>query len=145
MELGVHLADFTWPDGPQRLGADLATVATAAEEAGFATLDVVSGGRVWLSIGAAWNEDEARGLGLPFPPTAERFERLEEALQICLQMWADDDGPYSGQHYQLERTLSSPQPLSRPHPPILVGGGGEEGDALPCRAVCAGLQPLPQA
>ncbi len=186
MELGLHLADFTWPGGPQRLGADLAAVATAAEEAGFAklsvmdhvwqigivgppelemleaytalgylaacttriellawvtavvyrepgllakcvtTLDVVSGGRAWLGIGAAWNEDEARGLGLPFPATAERFERLEEALQICLQMWADDDGPYAGRHYQLARTLSSPQPLSRPHPPILIGGGGEK-------------------
>src|ERR1039457_1572324 len=90
------------------------------------TLDVISGGRAWLGIGAAWNEDEARGLGLPFPPTAERFERLEEALQICLQMWADDEGPYAGQHYQLARTLSSPQPLSRPHPPILIGGGGEK-------------------
>ncbi len=89
------------------------------------TLDVISGGRAWLGIGAAWNEDEARGLGLPFPPTAERFERLEEALQICLQMWADDDGPYAGRHYQLARTLNSPQPLSRPHPPILIGGGGE--------------------
>jgi alkanesulfonate monooxygenase len=90
------------------------------------TLDVISGGRAWLGIGAAWNEDEARGLGLPFPPTAERFERLDEALQICLQMWSDDDSPYAGRHYQLERTLSSPQPLSRPHPPILIGGGGEK-------------------
>jgi F420-dependent oxidoreductase-like protein len=89
------------------------------------TLDVLSGGRSILGIGAAWNEDEARGLGLPFPPTAERFERLEEALQICLQMWSDNDGPYVGKHYRLERTLNSPQPLSRPHPPILIGGGGE--------------------
>jgi alkanesulfonate monooxygenase len=89
------------------------------------TLDVLSGGRAWLGIGAAWNEAEARGLGLPFPPTAERFERLEEALQICLQMWSGDDGPYRGRHYQLERTLDSPRPLSRPHPPILIGGGGE--------------------
>ncbi|HLN17484.1 MAG TPA: LLM class flavin-dependent oxidoreductase, partial [Acidimicrobiales bacterium] len=89
------------------------------------TLDVLSGGRAMLGIGAAWNEPEARGLGLPFPPTAERFERLEEALQICLQMWSGDDGPYRGKHYQLERTLNSPQPLSRPHPPILIGGGGE--------------------
>lgn len=90
------------------------------------TLDVISGGRAWLGIGAAWNEAEARGLGLPFPPTAERFERLEEALKICLQMWSEDEGPFSGRHYQLERTLSSPQPLSRPHPPILIGGGGEK-------------------
>ncbi len=186
MKLGLHVADFTWPDGPQELGPNLTRIAAAAEEAGFTklsvmdhvwqigpigppeqemleaytalgylaactsrielvswvtavvyrepgllaklvtTLDVLSGGRAWLGIGAAWNEPEARGLGLPFPPTAERFERLEEALQICLQMWSDDDAPYSGQHYQLERTLNSPQPLSRPHPPILIGGGGEK-------------------
>jgi F420-dependent oxidoreductase-like protein len=90
------------------------------------TLDVLSGGRAWLGIGAAWNEAESKGLGLPFPPTAERFERLEEALQICLQMWSEDEGPYSGKHYQLGRTLNSPQALQRPHPPILIGGGGEK-------------------
>src|SRR5215467_9091104 len=183
MELGLHLADFTWPAGPQGLGKDLATVAKAAEDCGFAklsvmdhvwqigvlgppehemleaytalgylaactsriellawvtavvyrepgllakcvtTLDVMSGGRAWLGIGAAWNSEEAHGLGLAFPPTGERFERLEEALQICLQMWSDDDGPYEGKHYRLARTLNSPQPLSRPHPPILIGGG----------------------
>jgi F420-dependent oxidoreductase-like protein len=89
------------------------------------TLDVLSGGRAMLGIGAAWNEEESRGLGLFFPPTAERFERLEEALQICQQMWSDDDGPYEGKHYHLARTLNSPQPLSRPHPPILIGGAGE--------------------
>ncbi|HSO96555.1 MAG TPA: LLM class F420-dependent oxidoreductase [Acidimicrobiia bacterium] len=89
------------------------------------TLDVLSAGRAWLGVGAAWNEDEARGLGLSFPPTAERFERLEEALQICLQMWSDDDGPYHGKHYKLARTLNAPQALSKPHPPILIGGSGE--------------------
>ncbi|MGD9529212.1 MAG: LLM class flavin-dependent oxidoreductase, partial [Pseudonocardia sp.] len=89
------------------------------------TLDVLSGGRAWLGIGAAWNDQEARGLGLPFPPTAERFERLEETLRICLQMWSDDEGPFEGTHYRLERTLNSPQALQRPHPPILIGGGGE--------------------
>jgi len=89
------------------------------------TLDVLSGGRAMLGIGAAWNEEEARGLGLSFPSTAERFERLEEALQICKQMWSDDDGPYQGEHYRLQRTLNSPQALSRPHPPILIGGAGE--------------------
>jgi F420-dependent oxidoreductase-like protein len=89
------------------------------------TLDVVSGGRAMLGIGAAWNEEEARGLGLFFPPLAERFERLEEALRICLQMWSDDDGPFEGKHYHLARTLNSPQALSRPHPPILIGGQGE--------------------
>ena len=90
------------------------------------TLDVLSEGRAMLGIGAAWNEDESHGLGLPFPSTAERFERLEEALQICLQMWSDDEGPYTGQHYQLDRTLNSPQSLRRPHPPILIGGSGEK-------------------
>lgn len=89
------------------------------------TLDVLSGGRAMLGIGAAWNEEEARGLGLSFPSTAERFERLEEALQICKQMWSEDDGPFEGEHYRLERTLNSPQALSRPHPPILIGGAGE--------------------
>jgi alkanesulfonate monooxygenase len=186
MKLGLHIPDFTYPDGPQNLGRDLARIASAAEDAGFAklsvmdhvwqigvigpperemleayttlgflaahtsriellswvtavvyrepgllakivtTLDVLSGGRAWLGIGAAWNEEEARGLGLPFPPTAERFERLEEALQICLQMWSDNDGPYNGKHYHLERTLNSPQSLRRPHPPILIGGSGEK-------------------
>ena len=89
------------------------------------TLDVLSGGRAWLGIGTAWNEEESRGLGIPFPPVAERFERLEETLQICLQMWRGDETPYRGTHYQLERPLNSPQALSRPHPPILIGGGGE--------------------
>jgi F420-dependent oxidoreductase-like protein len=90
------------------------------------TLDVLSGGRAWLGIGAAWNEEEARGLDLFFPPLAERFERLEEILQICLQMWSDDDGPYQGRYYNLARALNRPQPLSRPHPPILIGGSGEK-------------------
>ncbi|MGZ4434485.1 MAG: LLM class F420-dependent oxidoreductase [Trebonia sp.] len=89
------------------------------------TLDVLSNGRAWLGIGAAWNEQESRGLGIPFPPVAERFERLEETLQICLQMWHGDESPYHGKHYQLERPLNSPQSLSRPHPPIMIGGGGE--------------------
>jgi F420-dependent oxidoreductase-like protein len=89
------------------------------------TLDVLSGGRAELGIGAAWNEEESRGLGLSFPPVAERFEHLEETLQICLQMWGDSEGPYGGKHHQLERTLNSPQSLTRPHPPIMIGGGGE--------------------
>jgi F420-dependent oxidoreductase-like protein len=185
MELGLHVSDFTFPDGPDALARDLTRIATAAEDAGFAklsvmdhvwqighigppehemleayttlgylaartsriqllawvtavvyrepgllakmvtTLDVLSGGRAWLGIGAAWNEEESRGLGLPFPPTAERFERLEEALQIFLQMWSGEDKPYQGKHYTLERTLNSPAPLTRPHPPILIGGSGE--------------------
>src|SRR5579859_1336642 len=90
------------------------------------TLDVLSHGRAYLGIGAAWNEEEHRGLGVPYPPLKERFERLEETLQIALQMWAGDERPYHGRHYQLERPLNSPQALQRPHPPILVGGGGEQ-------------------
>ena len=90
------------------------------------TLDVLSGGRAILGIGAAWNEDESRGLGLLFPPTAERFERLEEAILICKQMWSGDEGAVQGKHYHLARTLNSPQALRPPHPPILIGGGGEK-------------------
>jgi len=90
------------------------------------TLDVLSGGRAYLGIGAAWNEREALGLGVPFPPIKERFERLEETLQIANQMWSDNNGPYNGKHFQLAETLCSPQPLSKPHPPILIGGAGEK-------------------
>jgi len=186
MKIGLQIPDFSTPRGPERLGAELATVARTADDAGFeyiavmdhcfqipaggpadremleayttlgylaactsraalltvitgtvyrdpgvlakivTTLDVLSKGRAWLGIGAAWNEQESRGLGIPFPPVAERFERLEETLQICLQMWHGDDSPYHGKHYQLERPLNSPQSLSRPHPPIMIGGGGEK-------------------
>ena len=90
------------------------------------TLDVLSGGRAYLGIGAAWNEREARGLGVPFPSIKERFERLEEALQIAKQMWSEDNGPYNGRHFQLAETLCSPQPITKPHPPILIGGTGEK-------------------
>jgi F420-dependent oxidoreductase-like protein len=112
--------------------AALLTVATGAfyREPGIlakivTTLDVLSGGRAWLGIGAGWNEEESRGLGVPFHPVAERFERLEETLQICLQMWRGREQPYQGRHYQLARPLNSPQSLSRPHPPVMVCGGGE--------------------
>jgi F420-dependent oxidoreductase-like protein len=185
VQIGLQVPDFTWPGGPARLGADLAAVARAADEAGFeyisvmdhffqiaavgapeqemleayttlgylaactsrarlltlvtgvvyrhpgilakiiTTLDVLSGGRAWLGIGAAWNEQETLGLGIPFPPVAERFERLEETLRICLQMWRGDETPFHGRHYQLERPLNSPQALSKPHPPIMIGGSGE--------------------
>jgi len=185
VRIGLQIPDFTREAGPANLGADLATVARTADDAGFSliavmdhffqigavgpiendmleayttlgylaactsraslltlvtgvvyrepgilakivtTLDVLSGGRAWLGIGAAWNEEESRGLGIPFPPVAERFEQLEEALQICLQMWNDDQAPYSGRHYQLERPIGHPLPLSRPHPPIMIGGSGE--------------------
>ena len=186
MRLGVQIPDFTWPDGPERLGADLAEVARTVDQAGFeylavmdhffqippvgpiendmleayttlgylaahtrkvklltlvtgtvyrepgilakiiSTLDVLSGGRAMLGIGAAWFEEEAVGLGIPFPPVAERFERLEETLQICLRMWSDDESPYTGKHYRLARPMNVPAPLTRPHPPIMIGGGGEK-------------------
>jgi F420-dependent oxidoreductase-like protein len=90
------------------------------------TLDVLSGGRAYLGIGAAWNEPESRGLGVPFPPLKQRFEMLEEALQIAHQMWKDDRSPYDGKHYQLADPLNHPQPVSQPHPPIMIGGGGEQ-------------------
>lgn len=90
------------------------------------TLDVLSSGRAWLGIGAGWNEEESRGLGVPFPPLGQRFEQLTETLEICLQMWRGDESPYQGAHFQLERPLNSPQSLSRPHPGILIGGSGEQ-------------------
>jgi alkanesulfonate monooxygenase len=186
MELGLHIADYTWNGGPAQLGPRLARHAKNAEDAGItritvmdhfwqigpvgpvehemleayttlgflaahtqrarlhtlvtgvvyrepgllakqiSTLDVLSGGRAGLGIGAAWNGEESKGLGLPFPPTAERFERLEETIQICRQMWSDSEEPYNGTHYQLSRTLNSPQNLQRPHPYLMVGGGGEK-------------------
>ncbi len=185
MDLGLHLASFTWSGGSATFVDDLVRTARTAEDVGFAklsvmdhvwqigpvgpkeqemleaytalgflagvteriellawvtaavyrepgmlakevtTLDVLSKGRAWLGIGAAWNEEECVGLGLPFPSTAERFERLEETLQICLQMWGDSTEPYEGKHYRLGSTLNSPQSVQRPHPPILIGGGGE--------------------
>jgi F420-dependent oxidoreductase-like protein len=186
MQLGLHVADFTFPNGPANIGDDLARIARTADDVGFdrltvmdhvfqisfigppehemleayttlgflaahtsrvqlmtlvtgvvyrepalvakmvTTLDVLSGGRAALGIGAAWNGEESEGLGLFFPPLSERFERLEEALQICLQMWSDSEAPYSGKHYELGRTLNSPQSIQRPHPPILIGGSGEK-------------------
>jgi F420-dependent oxidoreductase-like protein len=90
------------------------------------TLDVLSGGRAYLGIGAGWYEREHLALGVPFPPLKERFERLEETLQIALQMWSGEAKPYEGRHYHLAETLCRPQPLSKPHPPILIGGGGEQ-------------------
>jgi len=89
------------------------------------TLDVLSKGRALLGIGAAWYDREHAGLGVPFPSTGERFERLEETLQIVRQMWSDDDGAYDGKHYQLAETVCVPPPVQQPHPPILIGGSGE--------------------
>jgi alkanesulfonate monooxygenase len=186
MQTGLQLVDYTWPGGSSTLASDLASVARAAEGAGFSslsvadhlwqqdrlgppespvleayttlgflaahtsrinlhamvsniafrepgllakavtTLDVLSGGRSALALGAGWNGEEAAGLGIPFPATAERMERLEETAQICLQMWSDSDESYEGVHYKLGRTLNSPQPLTKPRPKLIIGGAGEK-------------------
>ena len=92
------------------------------------TLDVLSGGRAWLGIGAAWNEDESNGLGFPFPPLAERFELLEDTLRLVHWMWQGERGTeaaFEGRRTQASRLLNSPQAITRPHPPVMIGGGGE--------------------
>jgi alkanesulfonate monooxygenase SsuD/methylene tetrahydromethanopterin reductase-like flavin-dependent oxidoreductase (luciferase family) len=89
------------------------------------SLDVLSGGRAWFGIGAGYHEAEARAMGLPLPPTAERFERLEETLRLARQMWAGEEAAFEGVHYRLERPVNKPNSVRRPHPPILVGGAGE--------------------
>ena len=186
MELGLHIADFTWDGGPASLGTDLARHARAAEDVGvtrvtvmdhfwqirgvgpaehamleaytllgylaahtstvrlhtlvtgviyrepallakaISTLDVLSGGRAGLGIGAAWNEEESAGLGFRFPPTKERMDRLEEAIRICLQMWSPSEEPFDGEYYHLGRTLNAPQPLQGDRPYLMIGGGGEQ-------------------
>ncbi|MEO9151450.1 MAG: LLM class F420-dependent oxidoreductase [Lapillicoccus sp.] len=112
MQLGTVVTGVTY-----RHPGILAKIAT--------TLDVLSEGRAFLGIGAAWYEREHLALGVPYPPLKERFERLEEALQIILQMWGDDEGPYAGTHYRLAETINVPTNLSRPHPPVVIGGSGE--------------------
>src|SRR5664279_2630142 len=92
----------------------------------MSTLDVLAGGRTYFGIGAGWYGREAAGLGVTFPPTGERLARLEEILQIAKQMWSDDESPYNGKYYQLAEPICRPQPLSKPHPTILIGGGGEK-------------------
>ncbi|WP_180214579.1 LLM class oxidoreductase [Phytohabitans suffuscus] len=128
----MHIIGFDLPD-PDR-GA-VASELAAAENAGLGWLsagrDRHHPGRAleWAGprgLGAAWYEWEHGGLGVPFPPTAERFERLEQALQICLQMWDPlDNGPFVGSHYQLAETVCVPAPASLPHAEIMVGGNGE--------------------
>lgn len=90
------------------------------------TLDVLSGGRAWLGIGAAWNQHEHEGLGVPFPPVKERFQDLEDAIRIALQMWSDEDGAFEGKRHHLAETVNQPQSLQRPRPRILIGGSGEK-------------------
>jgi F420-dependent oxidoreductase-like protein len=186
MQIGLHVASFTWPDSPTATADTLRRVAAVADDGGFAwltvmdhyfqmdhyfdaaepmlegyttlgylagvtkrirlgllvtgvtyrypgilaktvtTLDVLSGGRGMLGIGAAWYEREHAGLGVPYPDTSDRFEQLEETLQICHQMWSGDTSGYQGAHFQLAETLNSPQPISQPHPPIMIGGSGEK-------------------
>jgi alkanesulfonate monooxygenase SsuD/methylene tetrahydromethanopterin reductase-like flavin-dependent oxidoreductase (luciferase family) len=152
MQLGVHFANFAVAPRPGGLGETLAETARTAEAGGcawFTMMDhwfqmeqmgggagdpmlegytslgfVLSGGRAMLGIGAAWYEREHLGLGVPYPPVAERFERLEETLQICQQMWGPDNGPFAGRHYQLAETLCVPAPVHQPRPPIMIGGTG---------------------
>lgn len=88
-------------------------------------LDVLSGGRAWLGIGAAWYEREHAAFGMPFPPLGQRFEMLEEAIRVCEQMWSGNNGPFEGKHYQMAETLCSPLPAQKPRPPIMIGGSGE--------------------
>jgi F420-dependent oxidoreductase-like protein len=185
VKFGLQIPRFRWAGGPPHLAQTLASIARAADEAGYASiwlmdhffqisaigkvdeamleayttlgflaahtrrarlgtmvtgvhyrhpgvlvkqvtaLDVLSEGRAWLGIGAGWNQRESTGLGVPFPPLKQRFERLEETLQIASRMFAGDTEPFVGKHYQLAEPLNSPAPISQPHPPILVGGGGE--------------------
>jgi F420-dependent oxidoreductase-like protein len=185
MRLSLSITNYSWPGGPEALGAELARVARAADEAGLdtvwvadhliqadptsipdsemveayttlgflaantrrirlgtmvtgvtfrapsmlikavTTLDVLSGGRAWLGVGAGYHEDEARAMDLPLPPVGERFERLEETLRLALRMWSGDSSPFEGRHYHLERPVNNPPPLREPHPPILIGGMGE--------------------
>jgi F420-dependent oxidoreductase-like protein len=112
VELGLLVTGVTY-----RHPGLLAKIAT--------TLDVLSGGRALLGLGAAWYQREHEGLGVPFPPTSERFERLEETLQICRQMWSEDNGAYSGKHYRLAETVCVPPPIRPGGPRILIGGSGE--------------------
>jgi F420-dependent oxidoreductase-like protein len=112
-----------------RLGALVTPVtyrAPAVVVKAVTTLDVLSGGRAWLGIGAGYSEGEARGMGLDFPATAERFDRLTETLKIAFRMWAGDTAPFEGTYYRLENPINSPAALSRPHPPVLIGGTGEK-------------------
>src|SRR6266536_442824 len=152
MRVSIGVTNFSWPSGPGRLGTELGEAVRAADQAGvdtvwvvdhllqadptvapdqrdmleaFTTLDVLTGGRAWLGIGAGYHSQEAQAMGLPLPAVAERFQRLEETLQIALRMWAGDEAPFDGIHYRLRHPVGIPGPARRPHPPILIGGTGE--------------------
>ena len=90
-----------------------------------ATLDVLSKGRLFMGIGAAWNEEESRAYGIPFPSTKERFRRLEEAVQIIRLMWTEEKANFNGQFYKIQDAYCNPKPIQKPHPPVMIGGGGE--------------------
>jgi F420-dependent oxidoreductase-like protein len=111
------------------------------------TLDVLSGGRASVGLGVGWNADEAAGAGIPFPPVAQRFEMLEETLRILLAHWHGEQGDgkaYHGEHYRVGRALGVPQSLTRPHPPIMLGGGGDKTLRLVARyADACNLYPTP--
>jgi alkanesulfonate monooxygenase SsuD/methylene tetrahydromethanopterin reductase-like flavin-dependent oxidoreductase (luciferase family) len=89
------------------------------------TLDVISGGRAMLGVGSALNRDEAVALGAPHPPPPEPNDKLEEAVQVCLQMWSDSEERFDGKYFHLGRTVNSPPSITRPHPPILIEANGE--------------------
>jgi F420-dependent oxidoreductase-like protein len=189
VKLGLQISSFTWPGGPEAIGATLARIVRTADDAGFdsiwvmdhffqirgvgpvtdpmlegytalgymaahstrarlglmvggvhyrapglwvkatTTLDILSGGRAWLGIGAAWNQEESEALGFGFPPLGDRFEMLEETLKIAHGMWSGEhgsEGEVRGRHFTATRLLNSPQSLTRPRPPIMIGGGGEK-------------------
>lgn len=88
------------------------------------TLDILSGGRAYLGIGAAWYEDEAKGYGIPYPPTAERFEQLEDNLQLAHALWAGEETAFTGKHFAAPAITNNPRPLSTPHPRLMIGGTG---------------------
>ena len=91
-----------------------------------ATLDVLSKGRLFMGIGAAWNVEEANAYGIPFPPVKERMRRLEEAVQIISKMWTEERTSFAGKFYQLRDAYCNPKPIQEPHPPIMIGGSGEK-------------------
>jgi len=91
-----------------------------------ATLDVIIGGRLEMGLGAAWFQGEHEALGIPFPPVAERIKRLGEACEVIRRMWTEDAATFDGQYYQLKEAYCNPKPVQKPHPPILIGGGGEQ-------------------
>jgi alkanesulfonate monooxygenase SsuD/methylene tetrahydromethanopterin reductase-like flavin-dependent oxidoreductase (luciferase family) len=152
VRVSISITDYTWPEGPAVIPQRLREVSMAADDVGidtvwvadhlveadptvpddtemleaFTTLDVLSEGRAWLGVGAGYQEDEATAMGLPMPPVAERFEHLEDLLRLARQMWSGGSAPFRGARHQLAAPSCDPPPVTRPHPPILVGGTGEK-------------------